>query len=102
MVVTSRERLNLGGEWIYEIRGMDIPFTAPERDFDEYSAVRLFVQSAKQADPELSLRRKTVLHHENLQTDSGNAAGDRIGCGMGSRYLGRKHCGRGREKPGLS
>ncbi len=57
VILTSRERLNLRGEWIFEVKGMQIPAkpvrsslpkaTAAEQDFMNYSAVQLFVQSAR-------------------------------------------------------
>ncbi len=57
VMLTSRERLNLQGEWVYEIKGMQYP-ALPSRssgletavadpDLEKYSAVQLFIQSAQ-------------------------------------------------------
>ena len=48
MIVTSRERLNLHQEWIYEVQGMAFPSgpEAPET-LEQYSAVQLFIQNAR-------------------------------------------------------
>jgi predicted ATPase/DNA-binding SARP family transcriptional activator len=69
MLVTSRERLNLRGEWLFPLRGMDVPEgevaiqvggegDVIEQAFavvEKYSAVELFLQCAQQVQPELSL-----------------------------------------------
>lgn len=61
MLVTSRERLNIGAEWVLQVEGLEYP-TADERPptadlaisrqrsaVESYSAVQLFVQSARRA-----------------------------------------------------
>ncbi len=53
---TSRERLNLQGEWVLPIEGMDYPLTADDDDFESYPAVQLFMQSAQRVQPDFSLR----------------------------------------------
>lgn len=47
IIATSREALNLQEEWLYPVRGMRIPRDTSTTDFEEYSAVKLFVQSAR-------------------------------------------------------
>lgn len=59
-VVTSRERLNLIGEWVYEIRGLSYPessaFSEGFQDIErQYDAVRLLIQSAKRHHPDFAL-----------------------------------------------
>lgn len=50
ILVTSRERLNLHGEWVFEVGGMRFPpTTLTAEEADTYSAVRLFIQSAQRA-----------------------------------------------------
>lgn len=49
LLVTSRERLNLQGEWMFEIQGLPVPPTDQGGRAEEYSAVALFVQSARRA-----------------------------------------------------
>jgi len=68
LVVTSRERLNLQAEWLFDIDGLAYPHqdtyasSAPHplTDLTEYSAVQLFVQRARQVQPELALDEATL------------------------------------------
>jgi len=55
ILVTSRERLNLLGEQIYPLQGMRYPQQPNDAEFEEYSAVKLFLQSAQRADPAFEL-----------------------------------------------
>jgi predicted ATPase/pimeloyl-ACP methyl ester carboxylesterase len=54
VLATSRERLNLQEEWVFEVRGMaSPPVGAPLAniaDLEKYNAARLFLQRARQAD----------------------------------------------------
>lgn len=47
LLVTSRERLNLMSEWVFEIQGLPVPPDDRVNQFDGYSAVALFIQSAR-------------------------------------------------------
>ncbi len=49
LIVTSRERLNLPGEWVIEINGLSFPNQNGEATIPEYAAVQLFVNSAARA-----------------------------------------------------
>jgi predicted ATPase len=49
LLATSRERLNLQGEWVFEIQGLPVPPTDQAGRAEEYSAAALFVQSARRA-----------------------------------------------------
>ncbi len=51
LLVTSREVLNLQGEWVFEVRGLAFPETEQTEKPDEYAAVALFVQRARRASP---------------------------------------------------
>jgi predicted ATPase/class 3 adenylate cyclase/Tfp pilus assembly protein PilF len=55
LLVTSRERLRLKGEHVYELAGLEYPARADDPDFDRYGAVRLFVQAGRSVQPNLSL-----------------------------------------------
>lgn len=55
VVTTSRERLNLHGEWIYELRGMDVPAEKLYESIEQYSAVQLFLQNAYRVHPEFQV-----------------------------------------------
>ncbi len=63
ILLTSRERLRLRGEWVYEVTGMQFPYeeswsesTIAEPDFYEFSAVKLFVQSAQRVRADFAVR----------------------------------------------
>lgn len=47
LLVTSRERLDLFGEWVVEVSGLDYPSSDNARDADHYGAVELFVMHAQ-------------------------------------------------------
>jgi transcriptional regulator with XRE-family HTH domain len=47
LLVTSRERINLLSEWLFEIRGLPVPPDSQTEQFEEYSSVALFLQSAR-------------------------------------------------------
>lgn len=54
LMVTSREALNLQGEWVFEVRGLAFPGTEQTQKTDEYAAVALFIQRARRASPGLA------------------------------------------------
>ena len=47
LLVTSRGRLNLLSEWVFDVQGLPVPASDQEEQFASYSAVALFVQSAR-------------------------------------------------------
>ena len=47
ILATSRERLDLVEEWLFEIGGLDYPAGAADPDWLNYSALQLFVESAR-------------------------------------------------------
>ncbi|MBX3064554.1 MAG: tetratricopeptide repeat protein [Anaerolineae bacterium] len=57
LLVTSRERLNLQVEWLFDVEGLSYPsgklMDVPP-DVTDYSAVQLFVQRIKQVQPSFS------------------------------------------------
>lgn len=56
ILVTSREALNMHGEWLWRLGGLDVPEENVDEDrLLDYSAVRLFVQSARRIQPHFSL-----------------------------------------------
>jgi predicted ATPase/transcriptional regulator with XRE-family HTH domain/TPR repeat protein len=62
MLVTSRERLNLREEWIFEIHGLPVPEPGQGGSVDEFSAIRLFVQSARRVQPTFTLKPSDLPH----------------------------------------
>ncbi len=55
VLITSREALGLRGEWRYELSGLAVPSDPTAKQVEAYDAVRLFVQSARRADPHFRL-----------------------------------------------
>ncbi len=47
ILITSRERLNVREEWVFDLDGLDYPPDPPQRDVEAYSAVQLFQQNAQ-------------------------------------------------------
>jgi len=61
VVATSREKLELHGEQLYQLHGMSVPvsgshITSTKELLEEYSSVQLFFQSAKRAAPSFELQ----------------------------------------------
>jgi predicted ATPase/DNA-binding SARP family transcriptional activator len=55
VVVTSRERLNLLGEWTYEVQGMHYPQNGDGAKVEEYNALVLFIERARQSRSSFTL-----------------------------------------------
>jgi predicted ATPase/class 3 adenylate cyclase len=62
LLVTSRERLNLREEWIYDVGGMSFPTNGDGRGVEDYSALALFTERAQQVDPDFGLTEKEFPH----------------------------------------
>jgi predicted ATPase/transcriptional regulator with XRE-family HTH domain len=59
LLVTSRERLNLMGEWVFEIEGLPVPPLEHAEAAEGYSSYKLFVQSAQRVQANFNPDRKT-------------------------------------------
>jgi predicted ATPase/DNA-binding SARP family transcriptional activator/Tfp pilus assembly protein PilF len=57
LLVTSRERLNLRGEWLIPIAGLRLPVEEKKDPVEASSAVQLFLQSARRVRPDFALSR---------------------------------------------
>jgi predicted ATPase/DNA-binding CsgD family transcriptional regulator len=55
ILTTSRERLNLLEEWVFDVGGLEVPTTQDHHDVTDYSAIALFVQGAQRVDRSFSL-----------------------------------------------
>jgi predicted ATPase len=55
LLVTSRERLNLQGEWVFEVTGLPSPPAELVENLATPSAIALFVQSAQRVDVAFAL-----------------------------------------------
>jgi predicted ATPase len=65
IVVTSRERLQLPGEQLFPLAGLEVPDADMGDDVSRYAAVRLFLQQARRARPTFQLaplERVAVIH----------------------------------------
>ncbi len=51
ILATSRERLNLQEEWVLPVEGLPFPIPSTKAEVGSYSAVQLFVQTAKRLEP---------------------------------------------------
>ena len=49
LLITSRERLNLQEEWVFEVEGLALPPSTPVEGLEAYSAIELFLQRARRA-----------------------------------------------------
>jgi serine/threonine protein kinase/predicted ATPase len=56
VIATSRQRLNLSVETVFKLDGMDFPDWGTADDALEYSAVKLFTQSARRVTPDFQLK----------------------------------------------
>jgi predicted ATPase len=56
LLVTSRERLSLLSEWVFEIQGLPVPHNDPLEQFEAYSSVALFLQSARRVRAGFEMR----------------------------------------------
>jgi predicted ATPase/DNA-binding SARP family transcriptional activator len=63
LLVTSRESLNLQGEWLFEVEGLDFPSGEQGQEVETYGAVSLFVQRAQRARPgfQMNVEDKTSI-----------------------------------------
>lgn len=64
LLCTSRERLNLLSEWLFDIQGLPVPPYDQAGQFNEYSSIALFLQCARRRQIDFTLQddeRKWVL-----------------------------------------
>ena len=62
ILVTSRQKLNLSGESVFAIGGMDFPEDALPDEMADYSAIQLFLQSAQRAQVDFVLEEDEIAH----------------------------------------
>ena len=62
VLTTSRERLNLQGETVYTLRGMDFPTRETPADMLAYDVVKLFMQSAQRIRFDYELQAHDLDH----------------------------------------
>ena len=62
LLVTSRARLNLQGEWVYPLDGLAFPPDERDPDLTSYDAVRLFLQTASRVHLGFQMGREDWPH----------------------------------------
>lgn len=55
LLVTSRFSLDLHGEWILEVDGLDLPLRPDDERFEEYAGIRLFAAAMRRVQPGATL-----------------------------------------------
>ena len=55
LIITSREKLNLQAEWIFDVKSMNYPRNGRSQELEEYSAVQLFLARAQKADKSFTI-----------------------------------------------
>jgi predicted ATPase/DNA-binding XRE family transcriptional regulator len=55
LLATSRGRLNVHGEWVFEVQGLPVPPAEWNNELETYSSVALFLQSASRVAPGFAL-----------------------------------------------
>lgn len=55
ILATSRERCNLHGEWTFDLQGLPVPASDQMNGLEDYSAVALFLQRARQSKADFVL-----------------------------------------------
>jgi predicted ATPase len=55
LLTTSRERLSLLEEWVYEVQGLAFPSKETEKEIEQYGAVQLFVHNARRVHQSFQL-----------------------------------------------
>jgi serine/threonine protein kinase/tetratricopeptide (TPR) repeat protein len=62
LLITSRERLNLQGEWLYNVQGLPYPDNGSPDGNGENSALELFFERAKLADAHFAVQEQEREH----------------------------------------
>lgn len=60
IMVTSRERLNVRAEWVFDVRELTFPETDAIERVEDYSAVQMFRERARRAGTGFSLSETTI------------------------------------------
>lgn len=58
LLVTSRERLNLRSEWVFDLQGLPVPPPDAAEELEAYSAAKLFLARARQVQHGFSLEEQ--------------------------------------------
>jgi len=61
VLATSRERLDVQAEWVFELQGLALPAAQPSADLEANSSVALFLQRARQANVKQTFTPRDLL-----------------------------------------
>ncbi|RPI90649.1 MAG: LuxR family transcriptional regulator, partial [Chloroflexi bacterium] len=61
ILVTSREKLNIQGEVLYRLRGLQLPPQGQLEKIGTYDAIRLFLQRAREVQPGFGMSEQDIL-----------------------------------------
>ena len=81
IIATSRERLHLQGEWVYEVSGLKIPTSETTDSFEGYGAIDYLNERLRQVQPRVPLRRDAQV--VRIPTGGRHAARYRARCSLG-------------------
>jgi len=66
ILITSRQRLHLKGEQVFPIGGLTYPLLESLEDPWSYTAIELFMNSARRLQPEFDLKQENYFHLVNI------------------------------------
>lgn len=63
LLVTSRERLRLSAEWLYDLEGLRYPtdLSRPQEELESFDSVQLFISSTKRVAPKLDFSDDDII-----------------------------------------
>lgn len=62
ILVTSRERLNLQGEWVFDLQGLPVPPSDEAEQIKDFSAVTLFLDNARRQRADFAISAENKAH----------------------------------------
>ena len=62
ILATSRERLELKGEWVFDVQGLPVPDESEVENLERYSSIQFFVQRAQQVRSSFELTAENCAH----------------------------------------
>ncbi len=81
ILTTSRIRLNLYEEWPFELKGLAVPNTSETSSIEDYSAIQLFIERAKQFGLQVSTEKELALIGQICQLLAGLSLGIELAAG---------------------
>lgn len=66
VMITSRQRLSMQAEWLFEVNGLCYPDSLSKENLDSYDAVQLFIQRLHQANPQIKLYQEDLYNLNHI------------------------------------